>query len=118
MDVHVHLNTKLLGEQAALLDRANRQSRPAHALSQHHGFHQAAVVYGVGEIAFAHLDLHLRVGCAHGAHRVQGALAGQGGGGVQGQRRMGDVLAKLARFSPDFMSQGRGQNVEGEREAL
>lgn len=34
------------------------------------------------------------------------------------QRRMGDVLAKLARFSPDFMSQGRGQNVEGEREAL
>jgi antitoxin VapB len=34
------------------------------------------------------------------------------------QRRMGDVLAKLARFSPDFMSQGRGQNSEGEREAL
>jgi len=34
------------------------------------------------------------------------------------QRRMGDVLAKLARFSPDFMAGGRGENVEGEREAL
>jgi len=34
------------------------------------------------------------------------------------QRRIGDVLAKLARFSPDFMVQGRGENVEGEREAL
>ena len=34
------------------------------------------------------------------------------------QRRIGDVLAKLARFSPDFMAQGRGENLEGEREAL
>jgi len=34
------------------------------------------------------------------------------------QRRMGDVMAKLARFSPDFMAQGRGDNVEGERDAL
>lgn len=34
------------------------------------------------------------------------------------QRRMGDVLAKLASFSPDFMEQGRGENSEGEREAL
>jgi antitoxin VapB len=34
------------------------------------------------------------------------------------QRRMGDVLAKFASFSPDFMSEGRGLNVEGEREAL
>ena len=34
------------------------------------------------------------------------------------QRRMGDVLSKLAKFSPDFMAQGRGENVEGEREAL
>ena len=34
------------------------------------------------------------------------------------QRRMGDVLAKLARFSSDFMAEGRGENVEGEREAL
>ncbi|MEY3200661.1 MAG: hypothetical protein RIR70_211 [Pseudomonadota bacterium] len=34
------------------------------------------------------------------------------------KRRMGDVLGKLAQFSPDFMSEGRGQNTEGEREAL
>ena len=34
------------------------------------------------------------------------------------QRRMGDVLAKLARFSPDFMAEGRGENLTSEREAL
>jgi len=34
------------------------------------------------------------------------------------QRRMGDVLEKFAKFSPDFMAQGRGENIEGEREAL
>lgn len=35
------------------------------------------------------------------------------------RRRMGDVLDKLARFSPDFMSQAdHGVNVEGKREAL
>ena len=34
------------------------------------------------------------------------------------QRRMGDVLGKFAKFSPDFMAQGRGENIEGEREAL
>lgn len=34
------------------------------------------------------------------------------------RKRMGDVLGKLAQFSPDFMAQGRGLNVEGEREAL
>ena len=34
------------------------------------------------------------------------------------RRRLGDVLAKFAQFSPDFMSEGRGVNVEGEREAL
>ncbi len=34
------------------------------------------------------------------------------------RRRMGDVMAKLASFSEDFMAQGRGQNVEGDREAL
>lgn len=33
------------------------------------------------------------------------------------RRRMGDVLGKLAQFSPDFMSKGRGRNAEGEREA-
>ena len=34
------------------------------------------------------------------------------------QRRMGDVLGKLAQFTPDFMSEGRGLSVEGEREGL
>ena len=34
------------------------------------------------------------------------------------QRRMGDVLGKLAKFSPDFMAEGRALSVEGEREAL
>jgi antitoxin VapB len=34
------------------------------------------------------------------------------------QRRMGDVLGKFGRFSPDFMDQGRGHNEEGEREEL
>ena len=34
------------------------------------------------------------------------------------RRRMGDVLGKLARFSPDFMSEGRGLSVESDREAL
>ena len=34
------------------------------------------------------------------------------------QRRMGDVLGKLAQFSSNFMSEGRGINDEREREAL
>ena len=34
------------------------------------------------------------------------------------QRRIGDVLGKLAKFSPDFMVEGRGSNIEGERKAL
>jgi len=32
------------------------------------------------------------------------------------RRRMGDVLGKLAQFSPDFMSGGRGTHAESERE--
>ena len=34
------------------------------------------------------------------------------------QRRMGDVLGKLAKFSPNFMVEGRGTNIEAERDAL
>jgi antitoxin VapB len=34
------------------------------------------------------------------------------------QRRMGDVLGKLGRFSPDFMTDGRVVSIEDEREAL
>ena len=33
-------------------------------------------------------------------------------------RRVGDILGKLAKFSPDFMAEGRGANTEGKREAL
>jgi antitoxin VapB len=34
------------------------------------------------------------------------------------RKRMGDVLGKLAGFSPDFMAEGRGISTEGQREAL
>lgn len=34
------------------------------------------------------------------------------------RRRLGDVLAKFAQFSPDFMSEGRGSNIESKCEAL
>ena len=34
------------------------------------------------------------------------------------QRRIGDVMAKLAKFSPDFAVDGRPDNEEGERAAL
>jgi len=34
------------------------------------------------------------------------------------RRRMGDVLGKFAQFSPDFMSEGRDQAIDDEREAL
>jgi antitoxin VapB len=30
------------------------------------------------------------------------------------KRRMGDVLGILAKFSPEFMAQGRSDNVEGD----
>ena len=33
-------------------------------------------------------------------------------------RRMGDVLGTLARFSPDFMSEGRDLDAEDERPRL
>jgi antitoxin VapB len=34
------------------------------------------------------------------------------------QRRMGDVLGALSKFSPSFMAQGRELNDQAEREAL
>jgi len=34
------------------------------------------------------------------------------------QKRLGDILGKFAKFSPDFMANGRGENIESEREAL
>jgi len=34
------------------------------------------------------------------------------------RRRLGDVMGKLAEFSPNFMAKGRGDEEEDEREAL
>ena len=34
------------------------------------------------------------------------------------QRRIGDVLGKFAGFTDDFMAQGRGENMESERDPL
>ena len=38
------------------------------------------------------------------------------GKSISTKRRMGDVLAKFARFTPDFMAAGRGDNQETQRE--
>lgn len=34
------------------------------------------------------------------------------------QRRIGDVLGKFSGFTDDFMAQGRGENMESERDPL
>ncbi|MDD5297210.1 MAG: type II toxin-antitoxin system VapB family antitoxin [Rhodocyclaceae bacterium] len=34
------------------------------------------------------------------------------------RRSLSGVLAKFARFSPDFMAEGRGEQEQAEREAL
>lgn len=59
------------------------------------------------ELAYSSLDIELVIERQGDELRIRPA-----------RRRMGDVLSKLAQFSPDFMSKGRGRNVEGEREAL
>lgn len=60
-----------------------------------------------GELAYGTWDIELVIERHGDELRIRPA-----------QRRMGDVLGKLAKFSPDFMAQGRGENEEGEREAL
>ena len=59
------------------------------------------------ELAYSTLDVDLVIESQGDELRIRPA-----------QRRMGDVLSKLARFSPDFMAQGRSENIDGEREAL
>ncbi len=59
------------------------------------------------ELAYATMDLDLVIEREGDELRIRPA-----------RRRMGDVLGKLAKFSPDFMVAGRGQNEEGEREPL
>ena len=58
------------------------------------------------ELAYRSLDLDLIIERNGDELRIRPA-----------QRRLGDVLGKFAKFSPDFMSQGRGVNIEGERKS-
>lgn len=59
------------------------------------------------ELAYASWDLDLIIERRGDELRIRPA-----------RKRMGDVLGKLARFSPDFMAEGRGRNIEGKREPL
>ena len=59
------------------------------------------------ELAYSRWDLELEIERQGDELRIRPA-----------RRCMGDVLGALASFSPDFMSQGRGDTVEGERDAL
>lgn len=59
------------------------------------------------ELAYANWDLELVIERRGDELRIRPA-----------RRRMGDVLGKLAKFSPGFMREGRALNVETEREPL
>lgn len=59
------------------------------------------------ELAYRNLDVELVIERHGDELRIRPA-----------RRRMGDVLDAFAQFSPDFMSAGRGLEVEDEREAL
>lgn len=59
------------------------------------------------ELAYGSWDIELVIEREGDELRIRPAL-----------RRIGDVLGKLAQFSPDFMSEGRDLNEEGEREGL
>ena len=59
------------------------------------------------ELAYSTWEVDLVIECQGDELRIRPA-----------QRRMGDVLGKLAKFSPACMAQRRGDNVEGERNDL
>ena len=59
------------------------------------------------ELAYSSLDIDLVIEREGDELRIRPA-----------QRRLRGVLEKLAGFSPDFMSEGRGENLESERDAL
>ena len=59
------------------------------------------------ELAYSNLDMDLIIERQGDELRIRPA-----------QRRMGDVLGKFARFSPDFMAEGRGENREADRDEL
>jgi antitoxin VapB len=59
------------------------------------------------ELAFGNWDIELEIERHGDELRIRPAA-----------RRIGDVLAALGRFSPDFMAQGRGDQEQAEREQL
>lgn len=59
------------------------------------------------ELAYANWDMDLVIERVGEELRIRPA-----------QRRMGDVLGKLAQFSPDFAIPERGEQQEGPRDAL
>ena len=59
------------------------------------------------ELAYSSLDIDLVIEREGDELRIRPA-----------QRRLRGVLEKLAGFAPDFMSEGRGENLESERDAL
>lgn len=59
------------------------------------------------ELAYGNWDVELEIEREGDELRIRPA-----------RRRLGDVLGKLAKFSPDFMAEGGGRNVEDDREAL
>jgi antitoxin VapB len=68
--------------------------------------HSQAVRIPAG-MAYGDWDLELVIECEGDELRIRPA-----------RRRMGDVMGAFARFSPDFMQEGRGLNRESEREQL
>lgn len=59
------------------------------------------------ELAYSNWDIELTIERLGDELRIRPA-----------RKRLGDVLGKFASFSPDFMADGRGRNVEGDREPL
>ena len=59
------------------------------------------------ELAFSSSDMELLIDRVGEELRIRPA-----------QRRMGNVMKALASFSPNFMSSGRGEQEQAEREAL
>ena len=59
------------------------------------------------ELAYGSWDIELIIERNGDELRIRPAL-----------RRLGDVMGKLARFTPDFMVEGRSVNLEGDRDTL
>lgn len=57
------------------------------------------------ELAFPSTDIELQIERVGDELRIRPVA-----------QRMGDVLGALAQFSPGFMAEGRGENIDTERE--